>query len=250
MTDHATLAHGEDIVGGRAPEIVETGGGARAPRDPRPGDRAVRCVDHRLPVPDVDVRRGDGGMPVDGFPAVGIVRHEDVAAAALPQTQQSGMGAEALHALELQPDQPQVLNYLGYSLVERREKLDEALAMIERAVAQRPDNGAIVDSLGWVQFRLGDYAEAVQNLERAAELRYSIVPALEKKLADAEGSETGRMLNEEVTDQQVAADLATDADRSPGCKLIEITSCPCRAAAVERWPAPYETSYGGPRDDG
>ena len=73
-------------------------------------------------------------------------------------------------ALELNPDQPQVLNYLGYSLVEKQTKLDEALDMIERAVAAEPGSGYIVDSLGWVQFKLGRYAEAVENLERAAEL--------------------------------------------------------------------------------
>ena len=73
-------------------------------------------------------------------------------------------------ALMLEPRQPQVLNYLGYSLVERQEKLDEALEMIEAAVAQRPENGAIVDSLGWVLFRLGQYDEAVTHLERATEL--------------------------------------------------------------------------------
>lgn len=73
-------------------------------------------------------------------------------------------------ALALNPDHPQILNYLGYSLVERGEKLNEAFAMIEKAVAQQPDNGAIVDSLGWVLFRSGNYAEAVGHLERAAAL--------------------------------------------------------------------------------
>jgi len=73
-------------------------------------------------------------------------------------------------ALDLNPNQPQVLNYLGYSLVERREKLDEALEMIERAVAARPDSGYIVDSLGWVLYRLGRYEEAVGHMERAVEL--------------------------------------------------------------------------------
>lgn len=73
-------------------------------------------------------------------------------------------------ALALRPDHPQVLNYLGYSLVERGEKLDEALEMIETAAAERPDNGAIVDSLGWVYFQLGRYEEAVFHLERAASL--------------------------------------------------------------------------------
>lgn len=73
-------------------------------------------------------------------------------------------------ALELNPDQPQVLNYLGYSLVEQQVKLDEALEMIERAVAARPDSGYIVDSLGWVLYRLGRYDEAIIHMERAAEL--------------------------------------------------------------------------------
>ena len=73
-------------------------------------------------------------------------------------------------ALDLNPDQPQVLNYLGYSLVERREKLDEALGMIERAVEARPDNGNIVDSLGWALFVLGRVEEAVAPMERAVEL--------------------------------------------------------------------------------
>lgn len=73
-------------------------------------------------------------------------------------------------ALELNPDQPQVLNYLGYSLVEKQMKLDEALDMIERAAAARPDSGYIIDSLGWVLYRLGRYEEAVGHMERAAEL--------------------------------------------------------------------------------
>ncbi len=73
-------------------------------------------------------------------------------------------------ALELSPDQPQVLNYLGYSLVEMKQNLDEALDMIERAVAGRPNDGYITDSLGWVFYRLGRYSEAVEVMERAAEL--------------------------------------------------------------------------------
>ena len=78
--------------------------------------------------------------------------------------------ADFRKALELNPEQPQVLNYLGYSLVEKGIKLDEALDMIERAVAARPDSGYIVDSLGWVLYRLGRYDEAVVHMERAAEL--------------------------------------------------------------------------------
>ncbi|MDT2050056.1 MAG: tetratricopeptide repeat protein, partial [Planktomarina sp.] len=74
------------------------------------------------------------------------------------------------YALELSPNQFQVLNYLGYSLVERGERLEEALSMIELAVAAQPKAGYIIDSLGWVQYKLGYYNEAVSQLERAAEL--------------------------------------------------------------------------------
>ena len=87
-------------------------------------------------------------------------------------------------ALELNPDQPQVLNYLGYSLVEKQIKLDEALNMIERAVAAEPGSGYIVDSLGWVLYRLGRYDEAVGHLERAAELM-PIDPVVNDHLGDA-----------------------------------------------------------------
>ncbi|MEO1639035.1 MAG: tetratricopeptide repeat protein [Pseudomonadota bacterium] len=87
-------------------------------------------------------------------------------------------------ALALRPDHPQVLNYLGYSLVERGEKLQEALQMIETAVAARPDNGAIVDSLGWVLFQLGQYEEAVVHLEHAASL-LPVDPVINDHLGDA-----------------------------------------------------------------
>lgn len=76
-----------------------------------------------------------------------------------------------LRALELEPDQPLVLNYLGYSWVEMGRNFERARAMIEKAVAQRPNDGYIVDSLGWVMYSLGDYEAAAQHLERAVELR-------------------------------------------------------------------------------
>ncbi len=78
--------------------------------------------------------------------------------------------ADFRKALELSPDQPSVLNYLGYSFVEQKKNLDEALDMIERAVAARPFDGYIRDSLGWVFYRLGRYDEAVEEMERAVEL--------------------------------------------------------------------------------
>lgn len=78
--------------------------------------------------------------------------------------------ADFRHALALNPGQPQVLNYLGYSMVEQQVNLDEALEMIEQAVAASPDSGYIIDSLGWVLYRLGRYDEAVVHMERAAQL--------------------------------------------------------------------------------
>ncbi len=74
-------------------------------------------------------------------------------------------------ALELNPEQPQVLNYLGYSWVDMNRNLQEGLEMIKKAVDLRPDDGYIVDSLGWAYYRLGRFDESVVELERAAELR-------------------------------------------------------------------------------
>ncbi len=75
--------------------------------------------------------------------------------------------ADFLQALKLKPEQPQVMNYLAYSWVERGENTDEALKMLQRAVDQRPDDGYIIDSLGWAHFRLGHYDKAVEVLETA-----------------------------------------------------------------------------------
>ncbi|MFK7942491.1 MAG: tetratricopeptide repeat protein, partial [Paracoccaceae bacterium] len=92
--------------------------------------------------------------------------------------------ADFRRALELQPDQPDVLNYLGYSLVEKGLKLSEAEKMIEKAVEQRPDDGYIVDSLGWVLYRFGEFDRAVTHLERAVELR-PVDPVINDHFGDA-----------------------------------------------------------------
>lgn len=76
--------------------------------------------------------------------------------------------ADFRKALDLNPTQPQVLNYLGYGLVDRGEKLDEALGMIEKAVAGDPDQGYIIDSLAWAYFKLGRYADALEPMEKAS----------------------------------------------------------------------------------
>ncbi len=79
--------------------------------------------------------------------------------------------ADFLRALELQPDQPLVLNYLGYAWAEQGRNLGRARRLIERAVEERPNDGAIVDSFGWVLLQGGDKAGAVKVLERAVELQ-------------------------------------------------------------------------------
>ncbi|MBC8037264.1 MAG: tetratricopeptide repeat protein [Rhizobiales bacterium] len=77
---------------------------------------------------------------------------------------------EFRRALELAPEEAMVLNYLGYSMVDRKINLVEAMAMIKKAVALKPNDGYIVDSLGWAYFQLGDYEQALIHCERAVEL--------------------------------------------------------------------------------
>ncbi|MFV0246285.1 MAG: tetratricopeptide repeat protein [Qingshengfaniella sp.] len=91
--------------------------------------------------------------------------------------------ADFRFALDLNPGQPQVLNYLGYSMVEMGETLDEALQMIQEAVAARPGNGYITDSLGWVFYRLGRYGEAVEQMEKAVALE-PVDPVVNDHLGD------------------------------------------------------------------
>lgn len=78
-----------------------------------------------------------------------------------------GADKDFLAALELQPDQAPILNYLGYSWVDRNVRLDEGLRLIEKAVELRPDDGYILDSLAWAYYRMGRYAEAVEPMERS-----------------------------------------------------------------------------------
>jgi tetratricopeptide (TPR) repeat protein len=92
--------------------------------------------------------------------------------------------ADLKEALKLFPDQPHVLNYLGYSWIDQGVHLDDAMNMIKKAVQQRPDDGYIVDSLGWAYYRLGNYPEAVKQLERAIELKPED-PTINDHLGDA-----------------------------------------------------------------
>ena len=92
--------------------------------------------------------------------------------------------ADLKGALKLAPEEPELLNYLGYSWIDRGEHLKEALQMVERAVAADPRSGAMVDSLGWAYYRLGDYKKAVERLEQAVELEAGD-PEINNHLGDA-----------------------------------------------------------------
>jgi len=100
--------------------------------------------------------------------------------------------ADFNHALELSPDQPSVLNYLGYAWADMGRNLDRARDMIQKAAARRPNDGAITDSLGWVLFRQGNVAEATKLLERAVGLEPED-PTITEHLGDAYWA-TGRKI--------------------------------------------------------
>ncbi|GAA4660553.1 tetratricopeptide repeat protein [Bartonella pachyuromydis] len=87
-------------------------------------------------------------------------------------------------ALEFVPNQPQVLNYLAYSLVDRGQKLEESLHMLQKASALQPQNSYILDSLGWAYYKLKQYNKAVQILENAVKLQPED-PTLNDHLGDA-----------------------------------------------------------------
>lgn len=92
--------------------------------------------------------------------------------------------ADFRKALEMSPNQPLVLNYLGYSLIDMGENLDEGLKMVQQAVELRPDDGYIVDSLGWAYYKLGRYPDAVVELEKAVALKPAD-PVINDHLGDA-----------------------------------------------------------------
>jgi len=120
--------------------------------------------------------------------------------------------ADLKKALELFPEQPHVLNYLGYSWVDQGIRLDEGMDMIKRAVAARPDDGYIVDSLGWAYYKVGNYEEATKQLERAIELKPED-PTINDHLGDAYWR-VGRVL--EANFQWAhARDLKPDPDDLP-----------------------------------
>ncbi len=91
---------------------------------------------------------------------------------------------DLLKALELYPDQPLALNYLGYSWIDQNVNLQRGLRLVEKAVRLKPEDGYIVDSLGWGYYKLGNFDKAVKYLEQAVELRPED-PILNDHLGDA-----------------------------------------------------------------
>ncbi|MCS0502373.1 tetratricopeptide repeat protein [Ancylobacter sp. GSK1Z-4-2] len=173
--------------------------------------------------------------------------------------------ADLKKALELKPDQPHVLNYLGYSWVDQGVHLDEGLDMIRKAVSLRPDDGFFIDSLGWAYYRLGRYDDAVRELERAVELKPSEA-VINDHLGDAYWK-VGRKLEARFKwnhardlkpdpdelkqiDLKIALglDAAEKAKDGPGNEIhktsIDTSTTPAKKAAAEP-PAPSTEKQGG-----
>ncbi|MDB5654790.1 MAG: Tetratricopeptide 2 [Tardiphaga sp.] len=148
--------------------------------------------------------------------------------------------ADMRKALELQPEQPHVLNYLGYSWIDQGINLDDAMKMIKRAVDQRPDDGYIVDSLGWAYFRIGNYEEAVKTMERAIDLKPED-PTINDHLGDAYWR-VGRTL-EAKFQWQHAKDLKPEADELPKIEAKIANGLPDAAT-------PAAASNDGKKEDG
>jgi tetratricopeptide (TPR) repeat protein len=148
--------------------------------------------------------------------------------------------ADMRKALELQPEQPHVLNYLGYSWIDQGINLDDAMKMIKRAVDQRPDDGYIVDSLGWAYYRIGNYEEAVKTLERAIDLKPED-PTINDHLGDAYWR-VGRTL-EAKFQWQHAKDLKPEAEELPKIEAKMQNGLPDDAT-------PSAASNDGKKEDG
>ncbi|HEV7417043.1 MAG TPA: tetratricopeptide repeat protein, partial [Tianweitania sediminis] len=149
-------------------------------------------------------------------------------------------------ALELFPDQPQVLNYLGYSWVDMNMNLEEGLEMIKRAVELRPSDGYIVDSLGWAYYRLGRYEDAVTELERAVSLKPDD-PVLNDHLGDAYWR-VGRKLEATFQWSHAIDREPTEADlpkiREKLAKGLPDIPAPAAADAEPAKPAPAASNPG------
>ena len=123
-------------------------------------------------------------------------------------------------ALKLSPDEPQVLNYLGYSWVDQRRNISQAVAMLEKASALAPGDGYIIDSVGWAYYRLGRYAEAAKTLERAV-LIVPGDPTINDHLGDAYWK-VGRKLDARFQWSHALAFGAEGGDKKKIEKKLEV----------------------------
>lgn len=137
--------------------------------------------------------------------------------------------ASLQQALRLAPDQPEVLNYLGYQWVDSGKKVEEGLAVLQRAVSQRPEEGYIIDSLGWAYYRLGQYAQAADLLERAVELAPGDV-TLNDHLGDVYWR-MGRRIEARYQWRRVLTLKPTDAERAAAAGKIAAGLPPAPAPA-------------------
>ena len=146
-----------------------------------------------------------------------------------------------LRALELNPGDPNVLNYLGYSWVDRGMNLDRALGMIQKAVAGSQNDGYIIDSLGWAYYRLGHFPDAVTQLQKAISLKPND-PQINDHLGDAY-LKVGR-LQDARFQWTIAAALDTEGDVKPGSlkKLQDPANAPVTTVAQATPPATAPSS--------
>ena len=145
--------------------------------------------------------------------------------------------ADFQKAMDLNPDEPLILNYLGYSWVDRNEHIDKALELIKKAVSLKPDDGYYVDSLGWAYFRMGRFDEAVQQLEHAVELKAED-PVINDHLGDAYWR-AGRKIEAQfqwstsLSSKPEAADIPKLQDKLKN-GLPALPSAPATANAVDK----------------
>jgi tetratricopeptide (TPR) repeat protein len=137
-------------------------------------------------------------------------------------------------ALKLRPDDPEILNFLGFAWADRGENLKQALSLLQKATLLDPQNGAVIDSLGWVHYRLGDYRQAVHELELAAALD-AADPEVNDHLGDAYWR-VGRRLEARYQWRRVLT-LSPDATRrtSVETKLVD---------GLQASPAPQAQNVG------
>lgn len=141
----------------------------------------LAAIHHKKKAPDKGVAVFE--RAVQAFPEVSRVWFEYGLYMDRIGRQQEAM-AHMTHVLELDPEDPYALNYVGYTWADAETNLDQALDYISRAVAQRPEDGYIRDSLGWVYYKRGDFQRAVEELVKATDLQPDD-PTINEHLGDA-----------------------------------------------------------------